>query len=489
MGRPILTFLALAGIILGSPLADACAQPQDERRRQDRPAERERPSRASRSSAASGRHQDPPSEQTHPIGKVIEPDTPRDALRKIMMLESLVDDKLELRGDTRREVEDKFERFLVVLREAAGATPSGARADEARDLQRKMRQAHEDRDMDEYRRLRTELSRLMRGPEESETPELAPFLQDLYTDLEPDQARRYVHLLARLDLVEVDEDDDIPLRKFIRLLLAPQVDLSNDQRQSVGSLIKKHKEGLTDPRLTPFERRQAFEQFRDAIYSHLSDQQREMIENRLNPPKRPELPPELEEEDVEIAEREEPRPAESAPTPPESTETTAKAEAQEAGKEPTEETAADTQVEAETRPGESPEEAQPESMEEQPTEAEPAPKEEPESPPEQPVEPAPKEEPVPEPPAPEEREPEPPVREEPPPPEPEKPAPKEEEKPAPVEKPDKPKETPAPKPEKETPPPKQEPKKKEPAPAPPKKPVDRDRPPETKDKPEDSNEQ
>jgi len=486
MKRPLTASLALAGMILGTPATDACAQAPDRHKPQAQPEGAEHPSHPPRSRSATNRQAEAPPEESHPIGQVIEPDSPRDALRKIMMLQSLVDDKLELRGDTRRDVEDKFEEFLGVLREAAGAVPSDERADEARDIQRRMRQAHEARDMDEYRRLRSELNRLMRGPKESETPELAPFLQDIYGDLEPAEARRYVHLLGRLDLVKVDESDEIPLRKFIRLLLAPQVDLANDQRQAVGSLIKKHKEGLTDPKLTPFERRKAFEQFQEAIYAHLSDQQREMIENRLNPPKRPDLPP-VEEEDMEVAEGDEPRPTDTSPTQPEPTETAAQTPEEEAKAETKpEESAAEKPAEGEPQPEETPE-AQPESKEEPPVEPETPEKQEPETPPEQPIEPEQDEEPTPEPPAPKEPAPEPPVEEEPAPPKPDKPAPKEEEKPAPDDRPEKPREEPAPKPEKESPPPKQEPRKEQPAPE--KKPGDRGGSPESKNKPEDTEEQ
>lgn len=194
--------------------------------------------------------------------------------------------KLELRGDQEEAIDRLFEDYIQSLREAQrGQRPFGVDRDDAeelRALREKLMAAREAGDMEAVQELRDQFRERIRSRGDFVALNLGQFVGKVNRVLTADQRPVFKKLLRALRLgAEHSAPYDGGLRELWRIVSSNDVDLTTEQRRTVGRIIRDGVASVMAARREAEDVAPIAAIVRSRVFDELTSDQRKKVEAKL----------------------------------------------------------------------------------------------------------------------------------------------------------------------------------------------------------------
>jgi len=210
--------------------------------------------------------------------------SPRQLLRQLPRLQSMMQERLDLTPQQNERISSMFDRQIAGLRDAyltTKDTKSETQSrEEIKEIQRQLIDARKERESERAAELSEKLREILRARQGEEAPSIAPFLAEIRQQLSPTQAPTFD---KQVELLGLDEQagSAMTLRRFMQAVMSPDVALTVVQRREVREIISEQLSKRENPSSPLESDPQQLTQLQEAVMAKLTPEQRAKVEALL----------------------------------------------------------------------------------------------------------------------------------------------------------------------------------------------------------------
>jgi hypothetical protein len=201
----------------------------------------------------------------------------------LIKLQAMTKERLRLKPDQERAIDQLFEKQLQSLKEAMARErrprSQGNDLEELKEMQRELLEAREAGDKERAREIREKMGEMLRQRGRGMVMPIGRFLGQVEAELDEEQVSAFRELAKRLGFEEPRRWRGRPLMYLMRALRAPEIGLSDEQREKTQELQRKYRSIMRDA--DEEQRDEAFAALQQAVMAELTPEQQAKVEAEI----------------------------------------------------------------------------------------------------------------------------------------------------------------------------------------------------------------
>ena len=201
----------------------------------------------------------------------------------LIKLQAMTKERLRLKPDQERAIDQLFEKQLQSLKEAMARDrkprSQGNDLEKLKEMQRELLEAREAGDKERAREIREKMGEMLRQRGRGMVMPIGRFLGQVEAELDEEQVSAFRELAKRLGFEEPRRWRGRPLMYLMRALRAPEIGLSDEQREKTQELQRKYRSVMRDA--DEEQRNEAFAALHEAIMAELTAEQQAKLEAEI----------------------------------------------------------------------------------------------------------------------------------------------------------------------------------------------------------------